>query len=1086
MKLRRLILKGLLHHRRTHLAALATAALVSAVMIGALGVGDSVRESLAIVADARLGRIRFAAHARDCLWRTDLAGSLARELDTTVSSTLLLGGTVALPNGSARVANAQVLGVDDAFWALSPGGHPPAGSWPAGGCAVSERLAKRLGLVVGTSIVVRVEVPAMVPRDAPIGTGSDAAVTLLLEVAAVLDADAFGTFSLRIGQVPPPNVILPRLELQRAARCLGFANTLLLGDADEARVAPAVADCFGIEDTGLLVGPVAGSEAWQLTSSRVFLEPAAEQAGLGLPGSFGILTWLVNDISTGTRHTPYSMVAALPRGHAPIPDDLADDEILVNTWLAEDLAVADGDTIALTYYVVGDGRKLTERTTEFRIRGVLPIEGAAADRKLMPDFPGLTGAKDCRDWDPGFALDLSRIRDKDEEYWDEHEGTPKAFIALTAGRKLWGNRFGSLTAVRLQSVPDRDALEAAIRARLDPGAFGLTFVDLAKANELARAGGMDFGGLFLGFSFLLLAAALLLMGLVVALNMVMRQEEIATLLALGFDGKRIRRLFAVEHGIVALVGGMVGVPLGYGLTAAALTALDTVWSDLAGSLRMSLVIDAGTATMGALCGASISFAVSWLVLRRIVSGSVRDAFTKSEERAARDERTRPRRGVRVWVGPALVLGAMALAASSGTGRDPATAGAFFGSGMLLLTGFLFILATVPLRTGVRGRLSARTLALRNLTRRRGRSMAVIGILAFGVFMFLGVTVFRRDRLTGPGDRTGGTGGFALVGECTVAIVHDLNSPEGRKFFALTEEDLAGVRVVRLRVRTGDDATCRSLTRAQTPELVAVDPAELEGRFTFVKGASDWTVLAGSEDDEAVPAVIDQATFWTLGKGLGDEFTMTGEEGRPFEVRIAGVIDNAILHGQLIISESEYLRRFPSEGGYRRFLVDAPESRREKVAALLTRQLTDRGIALEKSEARLNAFNAVENTYLGIFQALGGIGLLLGSAGLALVVSRNVLQRRAELALLGAVGFTRGRIVRLVNAENAILLGLGLLAGLAASAVSLIPAILTPGAEFATPGMGLVLFGLGAGGSIFTWVATRATLSGNLLDNLREE
>ena len=37
----------------------------------------------------------------------------------------------------------------------------------------------------------------------------------------------------------------------------------------------------------------------------------------------------------------------------------------------------------------------------------------------MPDFPGVADAEDSSDWDAGMPLDLDRIRDKDEKYWDE-------------------------------------------------------------------------------------------------------------------------------------------------------------------------------------------------------------------------------------------------------------------------------------------------------------------------------------------------------------------------------------------------------------------------------------------------------------------------------------------------------------------------------------------------------------------------------------------------------------------------------------------------------------------------------------------
>jgi len=52
---------------------------------------------------------------------------------------------------------------------------------------------------------------------------------------------------------------------------------------------------------------------------------------------------------------------------------------------------------------------------------------------------------------------------------------------------------------------------------------------------------------------------------------------------------------------------------------------------------------------------------------------------------------------------------------------------------------------------------------------------------------------------------------------------------------------------------------------------------------------------------------------------------------------------------------------------------------------------------------------VQNTYLGTFQILGGLGLLLGSAGLGIVVLRNVLERRGELGVAGGGGLSTQRI-----------------------------------------------------------------------------
>ena len=55
------------------------------------------------------------------------------------------------------------------------------------------------------------------------------------------------------------------------------------------------------------------------------------------------------------------------------------------------------------------------------------------------------------------------------------------------------------------------------------------------------------------------------------------------------------------------------------------------------------------------------------------------------------------------------------------------------------------------------------------------------------------------------------------------------------------------------------------------------------------------------------------------------------------------------------------------------------------SATLSRAMQDFGLELTSTVQRLNAFNAVQNTYLGTFQVLGGLGLLLGSAGLGAAI-----------------------------------------------------------------------------------------------------
>ena len=261
----------------------------------------------------------------------------------------------------------------------------------------------------------------------------------------------------------------------------------------------------------------------------------------------------------------------------------------------------------------------------------------------------------------------------------------------------------------------------------------------------------------------------------------------------------------------------------------------------------------------------------------------------------------------------------------------------------------------------------------------------------------------------------------------------------------------------------------------------------------VSADTPWDSLNSSETQLAtmrsvtdeIAAIGDAASIqWALGKKVGDVIPYTDERGNQFNVRIVGAVANSILQGSLIIDEAAFVKRFPSTSGYRMFLIDAPSNKVEQVSATLSRALRDVGLELTPAEKRLAAFNAVQNTYLSTFQILGGLGLLLGSAGMGIVVLRNVLERRGELAVLLAVGWRRRSLRWLVLSEHAALLWLGIGLGVAAALVAVLPALLSPRGELPYLSLGLTLGAVLASGMIWTWAATSLALRGELLEALR--
>ena len=281
-----------------------------------------------------------------------------------------------------------------------------------------------------------------------------------------------------------------------------------------------------------------------------------------------------------------------------------------------------------------------------------------------------------------------------------------------------------------------------------------------------------------------------------------------------------------------------------------------------------------------------------------------------------------------------VVAALALAVFA-----KGNSGAFFGAGaLLLIAGCLFALARLRQVAGGTGAESIAQLGARNISRRRGRSLATIAVLASGVFMVIAVDSFRKGAPEDSVRRDSGTGGFAFIGESSAPIYEDLNSAKGRDAYALDDKLMSG----------------------------------------------------------------------------------------------------------------------------------------------------DRGLELTPAVKRLAEFNEVENTYLSIFQVLGGLGMLLGSAGLGIVVARTVFERRREFGLLEAVGFTPQTLRRLVFAEHRWLIVGALGIGAVSALTAVWPRLSAQAAHFPWRGILTLLAGMALLGAFWAWLATRLALRRSQLPALRTE
>lgn len=1116
MNLSTLIRRSLVFHARSHLGVLIGAAIGSAALIGALVVGDSVRISLKEMALSRLGRTQLSLSSGDRFFRaklaSEMAGEISEELGVGFTAAIQIQGTANSVDSSARANHVQALGVDESFWSFA-NTAPSFTEIPEGEVVLNEPLATQLNASVGDTILLRVLKPSLLSRDASIAPQDDVAVAMRVDVHGIVSDEEFGRFSLRANQIAPFNAFLNASYLQSKIDLEGKANLMLAsGSIDTESAKIFLEQAWQLADAELELRPVNEGGEIELRSARVFLDPAKISAAeKSQNGSERLLTYFANELWRSTNSTPYSMITAM--GSPIVPEDLTDDEIIINDWLAEDLNAKPGDEISIRYYLLDAGRDLTERTNRFTVRSVIPMTGAARDPDLIPDFPGVSDAETTRDWEAGFELETHRIRPKDEEYWEKFKGTPKAFITLAKGEELWSNRFGSYTAMRWPAAGvNTNTLASAILSNLDPGSVGLRFEPIRQqALEASSSGtGSFFGGMFIGFSMFLIASALLLMALLFQFGLEQRSPEIGTMLALGYQPKEVRRLLLKEGVSIGLIGGLIGAIGGVAYARAMVHGLTSIWSEAVGSAALAFYVTPFTVIAGIFGAAIVSAVTIWFTIRKQANRPARELLTEGAEAAGQRFDARAGKwGMRIVI--VLVLLALAMTAGGFSKGLADAAGDFFGVGALILVAGLMGIRIWFAKMNRDASSSASThsmnrsqLAMRNATRRSKRSVATSALLASGTFLVVAIAAFRLDATADAEKRSSGTGGFALIGESALPVMHDLNTEKGRDFYGLNPRPLEGVSFVPFRVREGDEASCLNLNKAQTPRVIGVSPQLLADReaFTFVQTvdgslqADPWKGLTRDEfypnkgeplaEDEVACIGDFNSLMWALQKKVGDTIELTDEAGNTFKLRIIGAVKNSILQGNLIIDEDEFTKRFPGESGYRMFLIDAPAEKIADVSGALSRNLSDIGIQLTPALDRMNAFNAVQNTYLSTFQVLGGLGLLLGSAGLGVVVLRNVLERRGELGLLMAIGFRRREMQRMVLLEHGLLLALGLGLGVITACVAILPAVLSPGGEIPWRSLPWTLGGVLVNGLLWTWVATKVALRGKLLAALRNE
>ena len=1096
---------SLKHFWQIHLTVALCTAVATGVLAGALIVGDSVRGSLRSLTTQRLGTIQHALLA-DHFFQSDLLDRQNKVPAILLNGTVVAPQT---QTRASKVNILGVTDNFFTFWEedTSPNLSKPAGQ-PFNAIVINEALQSELNVQVGDTLLVNMSQAADIHPEFLLGErdAANAIQSLRLIISDIIPTKNAGRFSLQAHQSLPFNAFITLPVLQKALEQVDNVNAVFTADTD---AISAVDLSLTLESLGLRIKTHEHHfdlQSQQYLLKPLLSETALTVATENRILTFPTLTYLANTISTNDKSIPYSTIVALPTdegefakllnlhtteaqilaykqarkekiGQVTLEIDklkkekrklrstkkdreqvekinknlellhksLRDSEIILNSWAADNLGVKVGDEIAITYYSVSTEEEYITQTAFFRLKAILPIEGIAADRDMIPEFPGIHDTADMSEWESPFPLDYTLVRDKDETYWDEYGATPKAFIPLNIGKRLWKNRFGDLTTIRFGTTPDTDIqtirthFETEFLKKIQPEQVGFQFLSLQADGLQASAGATDFGMLFGSLSGFIIIAVALLVAMLFRVGVEQRSREIGILQAVGYPLIKIRRRFLYEGATVAGIGSLLGCLLAVGYAELMIYGLQTWWLPAIGTPFMELHVN----LISLLSGVLIALAVVMISIRITVqqlgetsTTALLAGETDFAEMTLTQQTKQTEFSTRMSILKKIVTTLVVVLFAFFVIFDKWFIDTF---GTWIVDPILdFLLLTLTIigvgwdafgrwlkSQRVPRRFNRLRFALKNAARQPGRSTTSIKTISLACCIIVAVGVNRHDA---PPKTE-----YAFVAESALPLHHSLSTSDGRFELAFSEKNselISKSEIFPFRVLPGEDTSCLNLYQPQKPQILGAPDAMLDGHPWYL-------IRVVQPEGGKAPAIGDVKSLrWILHHNPDDDFLIQDEFGKPLSLELE-TIENSLFQSQLIISESNFTKYFPSQSGYQFFLIKTPPELREETAQVLEKTLGDYGFDLTSAPERLASYRAVENTYISTFQSLGGLGVLLGTFGLALILFRNIIERRGELATLRAFGFRRQLLSRILFLESCFLLAVGMLIGIVAGLVAIL-------------------------------------------------
>ncbi|MBW3579308.1 MAG: ABC transporter permease [Actinobacteria bacterium] len=629
-------------------------------------------------------------------------------------------------------------------------------------------------------------------------------------------------------------------------------------------------------------------------------------------------------------------------------------------------------------------------------------------------------------------------------------------------------------------VFDTRALSDGVAERLRAAVAGLPDVEVQtpKAGLLDDAA-RDGAGLTEIFStigvFSVLAGILLLVNLFVMLAEE-RKTEFGMLRAVGFTRRRLTRAFAIEGALYAIVAAALGAVVGVGIGWLVAMVAGPIFGAADGA-GYPLVIEPASLALGAGIGLVISLVTIWATSLRIARLNIIRAIRDLPE--PRIVRVRAR--TLLFASAGVLIGAGAGIAGY---RADNAIGFLLGVPVAAFSAAPLLRRLLPERTArllVASTVLAWGLAVRQVFPEIMGAADMVAFVVQGVVLTVGAVSLAAslDRVWTFAVERLGRGGRGLAPRLGIAY------PLARRFrtamllgmFSLVILTVTMVSAFSAAIEANSDAQVRHIA-AGFDLLLDVNPANpvavetlaarsdvtavaglVRGVASFeaahLDGPRSWPVSgfgpdlldrgtpglfsrdeAYASDADAYQAVLDDPTlaivpedFLVAGVGdaalaAGDRFTVVEPgSGRRRELTIAGLGEADWLgNGALVNREVTAALFGPDDIVTRSYVAVHADADPADVAASLNAAFLPHGADAHTFTALGAEGVRVMTGFIALLRGFLGFGLLVGIAGLGVVMVRAVRERRQEIGMLRAMGF-RKELVRTAMLSEAGLIAL---------------------------------------------------------------